>query len=146
VAEIQKEGTTVLKRRLKMKWTAYLFAVVSLLFVVSGCASTGKTMSIQDMPDDAPIQKVSMTAEKFKFTPNTITVKKGTHLVLEITSTDVTHEFKLGGYDIYTALPANETVKVDIYTSKTGEFGFGCHLGLGIHYSKGMKGKIIVTE
>lgn len=123
-----------------------IFAAMYLFGMVTGCAPAQKMSALQGMPEGAPTKTIHITAEKYKFTPDTIRVKKGTHLVLELESLDVRHEFKLEGYDIYSKIPAKETVKVELYASKAGEFGFGCHVGLGMHYALGMKGTLIVEE
>ncbi|MEJ2313258.1 MAG: cupredoxin domain-containing protein [Nitrospirota bacterium] len=129
-----------------MRRLVSILSVMYLLGVIAGCAPTQKMSALQGMPGGAPTETIHITAEKYKFTPDTIRVKKGTHLVFELESLDVRHEFKLEGYDIYVKIPAKEPVKVELYASKAGEFGFGCHVGLGMHYALGMKGTLIVEE
>ena len=115
--------------------------------LLSGCATLHtQGISIEGMPQDAPVQNVAMTVESYKFTPSEIRVKAGTHLVLGITSLGSKHEIKIKEFGIHRTIPAGETVTVELYAAEPGEFRFGCHLGLGFHYLLGMKGILIVEE
>ncbi|MFN3533026.1 MAG: cupredoxin domain-containing protein [Candidatus Brocadia sp.] len=111
--------------------------------ILSGCAAVKKGTSLESMPHDAPVQKVSMTARRFEFTPEVIHVKQGTHVILEIESLDVTHGFKLEEYGINVTIPEKSKVTVEFYTREPGTYHFRCSRFCGIGHF-GMNGKIIV--
>jgi cytochrome c oxidase subunit 2 len=120
-------------------------SILILVAALAGCASIPLNDSaLKGMPADAPIQKVSMTAEKYDFSPEEIRVKQGTRLVIEIESLGSKHELKLKDFGIHVDIPSGEKVTVELYTGEPGTYKFGCHLGLGFHYVFGMKGRIIV--
>ncbi|MGD2080732.1 MAG: cupredoxin domain-containing protein [Nitrospirota bacterium] len=123
-----------------------VLAFMYLLGAVVGCAPAQKTSAPRGMPEGAPTKTIHVTAEKYKFTPNTIRVKKGTRLVLELESLDSRHEFELEEYGIHAEIPAGETVRVELFASEPGEFEFACHAGFGLHYKFGMSGTLIVEE
>ncbi|MGZ3447059.1 MAG: cupredoxin domain-containing protein, partial [Myxococcaceae bacterium] len=54
------------------------------------------------------------TAKKFEFSPAEIHLKRGEHVVLELTSLDRKHGFKLPELGIRTEVPAGGTTRVDV--------------------------------
>ena len=69
--------------------TIAVVALISASFVV---LAPRTTRSAQE-------QVIRVTARKFEYSPNEITVKKGVPVVLEITSLDRDHGFKLREFD-----------------------------------------------
>jgi cytochrome c oxidase subunit II len=109
---------------------------------LAGCAGT-PVDPLQGMAAGAPVQKIAMTAEKYKFTPEVVRIPQGTHVILEIESLDVTHGLAIGQYGINVQLPPHQKVTAEFYAKDAGTFGFKCsHLcGLG-HI--GMTGQVVV--
>ena len=62
----------------------------------------------------ADVQTFKITATRFKFQPNEITVKKGQPVELDVTSADVNHGLVVQGLG----------VKIDVPKGKTGEAKF----------------------
>lgn len=114
-----------------------------ILIVLSGCAAVKKDKALELMPPDAPVQKISMTAKRFEFTPEVIHVNQGTHVILEIESLDVTHGFKIEEYGIHVIIPEKSKVTVEFYAREPGTYPFRCSHFCGIGHF-GMNGKIIV--
>jgi heme/copper-type cytochrome/quinol oxidase subunit 2 len=115
------------------------------LIVLSGCAAVKKEKALELMPPDTPVKKIKMTAEQFQFNPDVVRVKQDTHVVLEITSLDVTHGFKIDRYGINTTIPAKNKTIVEFYTREPGIYPFRCSHFCGIGHF-GMKGRLIVEE
>lgn len=95
------------------------------------------------MPPDAPIQRIHITAEKYKYTPEEIHVKRGTHAIIELESLDVTHGFKVENLGINVEIPEKEKITVELYAEKLGTYPFQCSHFCGIGHF-GMTGKIII--
>lgn len=87
--------------------------------------------------------EVKMTAKKYVFTPDTITVKKGDHVRLLITALDHAHGFKIDAFHIDKKLPKGEEVTVEFTADRAGTFPFECSVFCGMGHRK-MKGELIV--
>ncbi|KAA0242359.1 MAG: hypothetical protein DYG83_16460 [Candidatus Brocadia sp. AMX2] len=117
--------------------------VLVIVIALSGCAAVKKDKALESMPYDAPVQKISMTAKRFEFTPEVIQVKQGTHVILEIESLDVTHGFKIEQYGILVTIPEKGRATVEFYAKEPGTYPFQCSHFCGAGHF-GMNGKIVV--
>ena len=70
--------------------------------------------------------EIKMTAKKYQFDPNTITVKKGERVRLLITALDRDHGFKLEAFGIKQKLKKGDTETIEFTADKTGTFPFQC--------------------
>ncbi len=91
------------------------------------------------------VQTITMTAENFVFSPNTITVKKGVPVRILATSKDVGHSLAIPGLQINTNMPVGQQVEVDFTPNQTGTFPFRCAVFCGSGH-RGMTGTIVVTD
>lgn len=101
---------------------------------------------------DAPAVKaageaveIKMTARKYQFDPDVITVKKGQHVRVIITATDRDHGFKLEAFDINQKLKKGDPATVEFTPESAGTFPFQCSVLCGLGHRK-MKGKLVVEE
>jgi len=90
-------------------------------------------------------QVVQITAKRFEYSPNKITVKKGLPVVLEFTSLDRVHGFNCPGLEIRTDILPNKVNKVRFVPNKTGVFPFHCDNFCGSGHER-MAGTITVEE
>src|SRR5438094_10243800 len=83
--------------------------------------------------------EIHVTAKKYEFNPNMITVRKGEHVKLVITATDRDHGFKLDAFKINQHLKKGEPATVEFDAKNAGEFPFQCSVicGMGHHRMKG---------
>ncbi|HEX8957982.1 MAG TPA: cupredoxin domain-containing protein [Burkholderiaceae bacterium] len=86
---------------------------------------------------------VKLEARKFVYTPDRIVLKKGQPVVLEITSLDFTHGFKIPDWNIRADLLPGQVTKVHLKPDTAGEFDFLCDNFCGDGH-EGMSGKIVV--
>ena len=120
------------------------YKILFLCFIIlSGCAYVKKDMSLKGMPPDAPVQKIHITAKRYKYTPDVVLVKQGTHVILEIESLDAEHGFQIDQYGINVTIPEKAKVTVEFYAREPGTYPFKCSHFCGIGHF-GMKGKIVV--
>jgi cytochrome c oxidase subunit II len=90
-------------------------------------------------------QVVKITASKFRFTPDHITLAKGQPVTLQLTSTDRTHGFLIRALKIDTDIkPGIVTVKT-VTPATTGTFKAICDHYCGLGHS-GMKMTVVVEE
>lgn len=101
-------------------------------------------------PTVTQTREITMTAKNWQFDPSTIEVNKGDHVVLTITSVDVTHGFALPDFDINVNLAPGKTVTVEFDADTAGTFDFFCSVFCGRgddgHGHKTMRGKLVVKE
>ena len=76
-------------------------------------------------------QVVHLTAKKFEYTPNEITLKKGVPVVLEITSLDRDHGFKVPEFGLRADVKPGETTRVRLVPDRVGRFEFRCDVFCG---------------
>ncbi|HUS13334.1 MAG TPA: cupredoxin domain-containing protein [Pyrinomonadaceae bacterium] len=90
-------------------------------------------------------REIHITAKKFEFTPDTITVKKGESVVLVVSSQDRKHGFNLRAFGIRADIDPGATARIRFTPNKTGKFTFSCDVFCGEGHED-MTGTIIVTE
>jgi len=93
---------------------------------------------------DSPEQVVTVTAKKFQFTPNEITVHQGVPVVLKLTSQDVSHGFNCPGLKIRADVKPGKESVLRFTPDKAGTFPFHCDVFCGLGHGK-MTGAITVV-
>ncbi len=143
-----------------------MLILLSIVLIVSGCTgSSPDSQSTQDIQEegasvsDSPseesdsqsadsqgeVKEFSLTAKRFSFTPEEITVKKGDTVRLTITSEDTSHGFSLPDFDINEQIPSGKTVSIEFIADKSGEFTFRCSVFCGSGHGS-MSGTLIVQD
>jgi cytochrome c oxidase subunit 2 len=92
---------------------------------------------------NASTAEIKMTAEKYDFMPDTVTVKKGNRVKLLIEALDHDHGIKIEAFQINQKLPKGEPVTVEFVADQAGVFPFQCSQFCGLGHKK-MKGKLVV--
>ncbi|HEY6996555.1 MAG TPA: cupredoxin domain-containing protein [Candidatus Binatia bacterium] len=88
---------------------------------------------------------IKITAHKFAYEPDRIDLKVGESVVLELTSKDVTHGFKIPDLGLRADLESGETARVRLVPEKAGTFEFYCDNFCGIDHES-MSATIVVHE
>lgn|SRR5215212_1275009 len=88
-------------------------------------------------------REIHITAKKFDFTPDTITLKKDEPVVLVFTSQDRKHGFNLRAFGIRVDVNPGQTARIPFTPNKTGKFTFSCDVFCGEGHED-MTGTIIV--
>jgi len=99
-------------------------------------------------PPAAPersLKQVNLFVEEWRWTPNTIRVKKGQHVVLQIESIEGKHAFYLKDYDLNIPLEEGNRVKVEFDADKVGKFPWKCSRPCGDGCAK-LRGTLVVEE
>jgi cytochrome c oxidase subunit 2 len=125
-------------KRSTIKWVAVLLFALGVRGVLGqdstqGAGSTGEAVEIK------------MTARKYRFDPNVITVKKGQHVRLIITALDRDHGFKLEAFNLNQKLKKGEASTVEFTADAAGTLPFQCSVVCGLGHHK-MKGRLVVEE
>lgn len=94
---------------------------------------------------DPKIRTIDVTARRFEFSPNQITLEKGETVELRLTSEDVVHGFFHRGLKIDELIEPGKTTEVALTPEITGTFTVICHHFCGVHHAA-MKMTVVVTE
>jgi cytochrome c oxidase subunit II len=103
----------------------------------------GMTCLEASSDDSAKIIKVS--AKRFEYSPQEITLKKGAPVVLQLTTEDRTHGFSIPAMNLRADIVPGKVTELKVTPEKPGEFDFFCDVFCGSGH-EGMNGKIMVIE
>ena len=106
--------------------------------------TTGSDVVEKVVENNGPVKEFTVTGSSFKFSPNTITVKKGDTVRVNFKSSGGTlHNFVIDEFDVATSqLGDEETEEVEFVADKSGTFEYYC--SMGNHRAMGMVGKLVV--
>ena len=88
---------------------------------------------------------IKITAKKFEYSPNEITIEKGVPVILELTTLDRLHGFNCPGLSIRADIIPGKVNRVNFVPQNTGTFEFHCDIFCGEGHEN-MTGKILVTK
>jgi cytochrome c oxidase subunit 2 len=106
-----------------------------LQLLTAACSGGGATT------EDVPV--VSITAQQWSFSPNTIALQRGVAVDLELISNDVHHGFNLPDFGVRADVVPGKTTTLRINPDKAGTFLFHCDYYCGSGH-EGMNGQIVV--
>ena len=90
-------------------------------------------------------QRIAIVAKRFDFTPGDITVKKGTPVVIALTSQDVDHGLKFKEFNFSLSAKKGETKEATLTPNQAGTFVGACNVFCGLGHGR-MKVTLHVTE
>lgn len=88
---------------------------------------------------------IHISAKKFEFSPDAITLKKGEPVVFEISSGDRQHGFNLRAFGVRTDVLPGKVTRIRFTPEQTGKFTFSCDVFCGDGHEE-MTGTVIVTD
>jgi cytochrome c oxidase subunit II len=143
----------VTQRTSKKMKTLTIKKVVSTILLAGVCGvgltlvrPTSNLARAQDSANAAVEPKViEITAKKFEFSPNEITLKKGEPVILRLTSSDRVHGFMAKPLKIDTDIAAGKTTDVSVTPDTAGDFMVICDHYCGTGHGN-MKMKVSVVE
>ncbi|HET6421795.1 MAG TPA: cupredoxin domain-containing protein [Geobacteraceae bacterium] len=116
------------------------FLIIAILALVVPVAVRGADPAA---PESGKVIKI--TAKKFEYNPNKITLKKGVPVTLEFTSLDRLHGFSCPDLGIRGDILPGKGLKIQFTPQKAGTFPFHCDIFCGEGHEN-MTGEFIVTE
>ena len=87
---------------------------------------------------------IKIVAQRFRYTPNEIVLKKGQMAVLEFTSLDFMHGFNIPDLKIRADLPPGKVTTVRVRFDEAGSYDFLCDNFCGDGHEE-MAGRFVVT-
>lgn len=92
-----------------------------------------------------PERVIHITAKKFEFSPDSIKLKKGESVVLEISSEDRKHGFSLRTFGVRSDVLPGKVSRIRFTPDQTGKFTFSCDVFCGDGHEE-MTGTVVVTD
>jgi heme/copper-type cytochrome/quinol oxidase subunit 2 len=86
---------------------------------------------------------IEISAENWKFGPNTIVAKQGEKVIIRLTGVSGRHGFVVPDLGISTSVSPDKTVDIELPTDQTGTFTFRCSIPCGPGH-EGMTGTITI--
>jgi cytochrome c oxidase subunit II len=93
----------------------FIMALTGLLFICNGHLALSQTP-----------RRIEITAKKFSYSPNEITLKKGEPVVLVFHSEDVTHGFKLSEMNIKSDIKKGKDTEIAFTPTEVGHLVGKC--------------------
>jgi cytochrome c oxidase subunit 2 len=110
----------------------------ALIALLAGSAIGGAARLAAETPAE-----IRISAKKFEFHPNKVTVKAGQPVVLVLTSEDRIHGFKMPDLGVRTDIVPGQETRVTLLPAKAGSFTFFCDVFCGDGHED-MDGTLIV--
>lgn len=125
-------------RPVQSRWVGVLLATA--WSAVAGAAAVAGSGS-----GGAPERVISITAQRFHYTPGEVVLKKGVPVILELTSRDRMHGFDIPELGIRADVVPGHPVRIRLTPGKAGTFAFHCDLYCGVGHER-MTGRIRVRD
>jgi cytochrome c oxidase subunit 2 len=123
-----------------VKKATVLTAVGALLALASIA-----TYVVARSPGASGEKTIEIVARRFDYLPSQLTLKKGTPVVLELTSSDVPMGFNLPDFDLRADMLPGKITRVRLLPDKSGTFVFYCDIFCGGGHEE-MQGTITVVD
>jgi cytochrome c oxidase subunit II len=118
---------------------------LAALLICAGLSYSYADTPLSQNPPKSEDMIIKIAAQRFRYTPNIIRLKRGKPVILAFTSLDFTHGFSIPDLHLRADLPVNKTTSIRLTPEKTGTFDFLCDNFCGMNHED-MNGKIIVTD
>jgi cytochrome c oxidase subunit 2 len=116
---------------------------LSCLLGLADLAGPGGLTSREALADGAQVIKIS--ARRFEYIPNQITVKKNVPVVLQLTSQDRAHGIAIPALNLRSDIPPGKVTELKFTPQKSGDLKFYCDVFCGDGHD-GMEGNIKVIN
>lgn len=102
-------------------------------------------MEDQGIVAESDVVTVTMEAGAFYFTPDTITVKQGQTVRIELSAMDMMHDYNIDELNVDgPVVKSGESTTIEFVADRVGNFEYYCSVGQ--HRANGQVGTLTVTE
>ena len=108
-------------------------------------ATFGEAAAAEAIPVVQQERVVQVTAKVSEYSPHEILLKKGEPVILELTSQDREHGFRLPDFGIRADIKPGQVTRVRLLPQQVGRFSFACDVFCGVDHEE-MVGEIVVVE
>ncbi len=111
---------------------------------IAGAAAAAVAAAAERVLSAAPEPVIRVTARRFVFLPNVLTLKRGVPVTLELTSADVVMGFSAPDFNVRTDIIPGQVARLRFTPDKVGDFTFLCDIFCGDGH-EGMNGTLHVV-
>jgi len=108
-------------------------------------AALGEAAAAEAIPVVQQERVVQVTAKVSEYSPHEILLKKGEPVILELTSQDREHGFRLPDFGVREDIKPGQVTRVRLLPQRVGRFTFACDVFCGVDHEE-MVGEIVVVE
>ncbi len=116
------------------KKTAIVMLMLATVLVVWAQSSVETPVMASQSMDAGKLRVVKITARRFEFVPNQVTLKKGEPVVLQLTSEDVTHGFFVRPLKIDEDIEPGQTKQIPVTPQAAGTYTIICDHFCGVNH------------
>jgi cytochrome c oxidase subunit II len=107
-------------------------------------AAAGGAAAAEATPVVQQERVIQVTAKVSEYSPHEIILKKGEPVILELTSQDREHGFRLPDFGIREDIKPGQVARVRLLPQRVGRFSFACDVFCGVDHEE-MVGEIVVV-
>jgi cytochrome c oxidase subunit 2 len=108
-------------------------------------ATLGEATAAEAIPVVQHERVIQVTAKVSEYSPHEILLKKGEPVILELTSQDREHGFRLPDFGIRADIKPGHVTRVRLLPRQVGRFSFACDVFCGVDHEE-MVGEIVVVD
>jgi len=112
--------------------------------LLTGIAALGVAACAPYAVGDSPLRVIKLSSRKFEFSPNTLHLKRGETVELELTAEDVVMGINIPELKTRSDMIPGLVKRLRVTPEKTGKFTFYCDVFCGSGHED-MAGEIVVT-
>lgn len=131
-----------------MRRIELIVIVIRVIVIVGVCVTFlawRRSAVVAATPSAQAEQVIRITAKKFEYSPHEIVLKKGVPVVLELTSLDRVHGFRLTEFGIREDIKPGQVTQVYLLPQQTGRSSFSCDVFCGVNHEE-MAAEIVVVD
>jgi cytochrome c oxidase subunit 2 len=121
------------------------FAVAALLLSAGGAGFAVAAHADTAAGSHRQVRLIKVSARRFVFSPNNITLKKGEEVDIELSTDDVLMGFSVPDMNARSDIPPGQVMHLHLKPEKTGTFTFLCDVFCGSGHEN-MDGTITVVD
>ena len=108
-------------------------------------AALGEAAAAEAIPVVQQERVIQVTSKVSEYSPHEIILKKGEPVILELTSQDREHGFRLTDFGIRADIKPGQMTRVRILPQQVGRFSFACDVFCGVDHEE-MVGELVVVD
>src|SRR5262245_16911578 len=116
-----------------------------IMWSFTAFAALGQAAAAEAIPVARQERVIQVTAKVSEYSPHEIVLKKGEPVVLELTSQDREHGFRLPDFGIREDLKPGQVTRVRLLPQRVGRFSFACDVFCGVDHEE-MVGEVVVVD
>jgi cytochrome c oxidase subunit II len=116
-----------------------------MIWSFTAFAASGEAAAAEAIPVVRQERVIRVTAQVSEYSPHEIILKKGEPVILELTSQDREHGFRLPDFGIREDIKPGQVTRVRLLPQRVGRFAFACDVFCGVDHEE-MVGEIVVVD